>query len=703
MPTSKILPAIFIASLLGTNVYSQDLFQQKATSVGNIGVTFSNTSVIGNAFNANFQRGMPSLEYPLGSGIEHLFNGGLWVGAIVNGQYLVSTGASGGDSNGYGPGDAGYEFTADTLKSQFLEQSSLTDSPFFDPKAISHQDLTVTYTDGNLNIPGLQNIPIRNHLSPLGIRVTQQTYTWNYSFADFFVLINYTIKNESKDTLKNAYVGVWNDFVVRNVNITAPRGTDFFNKHGNGIIDSLSTAYAYDISGDVGFTDTYIGCTILGGYWRGNFIKKSNLLNGSAKTQVNYNFWGFNSAAQQGEPPANDFDRYLKMAGSQDSATIEDNYRTSAGNRSGLISIGPIPVINPGESITVVMSLTGAKMEKGDEVLLDTPSMKSSLIKNIQWARRTYAGEDLNFNGLLDAGEDTDNNGELTRYTLPTPPSSPKVRIDVTDGKARLFWDDSAENSTDPISKLKDFEGYRIYKTSRGDELDLTANLSSNLQKIAEFDRDSNTVFYNTGLQSRGNFINHKTNPVVFENDPVLYTYEYRLENLSNGWLYGLAVTAFDRGDSARAIESLESSQRAGTRQIMPGTDENPDFAAGSPFVYPNPFYVKALWDGTGDENHRLMFANLPPSAQITIFTLAGERVYSFTHEGQIDHANRTKWLDTYGVRREGKLITETNKGEHAWNLISSGNQNISSGLYLYTVKDIKTGSIKTGKFVIIN
>jgi hypothetical protein len=31
------------------------------------------------------------MEYPTNSGIEHLFEGGIWIGALVNGQVAVST------------------------------------------------------------------------------------------------------------------------------------------------------------------------------------------------------------------------------------------------------------------------------------------------------------------------------------------------------------------------------------------------------------------------------------------------------------------------------------------------------------------------------------------------------------------------------------------------------------------------------------
>ena len=40
--------------------------------------------------------------------------------------------------------------------------------------------------------------------------------------------------------------------------------------------------------------------------------------------------------------------------------------------------------------------------------------------------------------------------------------------------------------------------------------------------------------------------------------------------------------------------------------------------------------------------------------------------------------------------------------GLHAWDLISSYDQAIATGLYFFSVKNVETGEIQTGKFVII-
>ena len=112
-------------------------------------------------------------------------------------------------------------------------------------------------------VPGT-SIQILDHLNPLGVSVHMETYNWNYAFANFFVILNFRITNNSSNTLDSLYLGYWTDAVVRNVNITQPGGSAFFNKGGNGYIDTLHLAYEFDAKGDTLYTQSYIGTKFLG-------------------------------------------------------------------------------------------------------------------------------------------------------------------------------------------------------------------------------------------------------------------------------------------------------------------------------------------------------------------------------------------------------------------------------------------------------
>src|SRR5438128_1100246 len=61
-----------------------DDIERKYTSVGNIGLTVTNFGTVGTR--NNFWPNQPSCEYPRGSRIEHIYQGALWVGALVKTQ-----------------------------------------------------------------------------------------------------------------------------------------------------------------------------------------------------------------------------------------------------------------------------------------------------------------------------------------------------------------------------------------------------------------------------------------------------------------------------------------------------------------------------------------------------------------------------------------------------------------------------------------
>ena len=128
----------------------------KFTSVGNIAITVTNFGVIGHGFRLWPQQ--PSFQYPRGSGIEHMFVGGLWVGIGSDGNgggTRVTTGAVDISSLRTGVA-AGFEFTTST-DSRVLERSSLPDNAFYDPNAISHQDFLADFTDVNTFNPNQNN------------------------------------------------------------------------------------------------------------------------------------------------------------------------------------------------------------------------------------------------------------------------------------------------------------------------------------------------------------------------------------------------------------------------------------------------------------------------------------------------------------------------------------------------------------------
>ena len=255
--------SVLLVVLAATTAFGQD-FEEAVVDIGNVGLTVTNTGFIGRSSVRSNPTGPPSFEYPLDSGVEHLFESGLWVGARrSDGVTTVRSGAI-TTSSGYQPGSGGYEFTpASTIR----QRSSLPSSPAFSPRAVSHQDYIATFVDTAAILPGTQ-IPTPDPGGRLGTAVTMTTHAWNFPFTEYFVLLNFDIVNISDAPWDSVYVGMWHDLVVRNVNTTTETGSAFFNKNGLGVIDSLMTSYAFNAGGVEESINTYGAISILGATWR---------------------------------------------------------------------------------------------------------------------------------------------------------------------------------------------------------------------------------------------------------------------------------------------------------------------------------------------------------------------------------------------------------------------------------------------------
>ena len=112
--------------------------------------------------------------------------------------------------------------------------------------------------------------------------------------------------------------------------------------------------------------------------------------------------------------------------------------------------------------------------------------------------------------------------------------------------------------------------------------------------------------------------------------------------------------------------------------------------------VYPNPYRVNAAWDGTTSRTRKLNFYNLPPRSEVRIYSLAGEIISQFTHDAET-YQGDIRWFDDFAGER--RVLSG---GEHSWDVLSDNNLSLSGGLYLFTVKDLETSEIQTGKFAII-
>ncbi len=249
----------------------------------------------------------------------------------------------------------------------------------------------------------------------------------------------------------------------------------------------------------------------------------------------------------------------------------------------------------------------------------------------------------------------------LPNFEVPSPPPSPELTVIPSNRSVEIKWENTPENYVDPDrsdSVDQPFEGYRIYKS--------TQSINGPWTLLGEFDVENNQFGQNTGLQ-------HK----------------FTDSGLMNNVDYYYTVTAFSKPDTVLNFPSQESSQRANSVNVNPGV--SPPDEVGNVAVVPNPYRgdidynsMNPPWEKPDEtrerwleQDRKIQFTNLPAESTIKIYTLTGKLVETLNHDDQT-------------------------KGFENWNLTSNVNQAVASGIYLFTVKNKKTGNIQTGKFVII-
>lgn len=148
-------------------------------------------------------------------------------------------------------------------------------------------------------------------------------------------------------------------------------------------------------------------------------------------------------------------------------------------------------------------------------------------------------------------------------YNFPKPPEKPTVTAVAGDGKVTLYWDRIAEESVDPTLRVKDFEGYKIYK---GTDPDLSDALL-----ITDF--SGNKVFYKPIAQFdlingvKGLFVPSPTLYELTSGAPFFLGSDNGIQNfyidndVINGRTYYYAVVAYDRGDPTKDIFPSENTR----------------------------------------------------------------------------------------------------------------------------------------------
>jgi hypothetical protein len=245
--------------------------------------------------NPNVETAAPSFEYPAESGLEYLFQGALWIGAIVDNHPYTSIGCDGWFWV--------YELWPDgpSPRGIILEGSTRSNVWCYSPDALSEQDIIAVYTDSSADIP-LSPEPRdpwdnRRHF-PLGIRVTQKSYSWDTEGYDKFIIAEYNFENIGIHFLSDLYVGFYMDTDINHIdeNPYGPCGaqddiTGFLRVYEG---DTVNIAWAADndghgIAGEQTWTQ-FSPRSVLG---------MKVLHSSNPNVQLSYNWW---NSSQSGYP-----------------------------------------------------------------------------------------------------------------------------------------------------------------------------------------------------------------------------------------------------------------------------------------------------------------------------------------------------------------------------------------------------------------
>jgi hypothetical protein len=331
-------------------------------------------------------------------------------------------------------------------------------------------------------------------------------------------------------------------------------------------------------------------------------------------------------------------------------------------------------------------------------------------------------------------------NGQETQlfWIVGTAPPPPSLRIDPAnrDGVA-VYWDNFSETQRDVKTQIFDFEGYRVFRADNWARPEGTSVLNgpgADLWKLL-FQADVRNGFgEDTGLDRfRYEPLTHVLSPgakqdmitsikqflteypgktppcpqgVTQEVCDTLWAlaawdlglqegrqyYRYIDRNIHRGRPYFYAVTASDHGvdDATGAFsEGKVGDPSSNFTYIEPISPSQLDYQYKEDNVYvvPNPATKESMQPWTLSPNNedptgiKVEFRNLPADkGTIRIYTVAGDLVQELAFDG-----------------RSGIGTTK-------WDLVSRNGQDITSGVYIYSVETDTNDAFKRkiGKFVVI-
>jgi hypothetical protein len=409
-------------------------------NVGQMALTINSNGIIGwpsdNAY-ACYEpsRVMYACRYPKLRYIDHLFRAGLWVGAVVGIDTLVSV-----SYDGIGWNESDEMWAAPPPEGDIQFHSTVSGDESVREGAVSEQDYIAVYNDSLYRL-SRDYFGSRPH-RPLYIEVTQRSYAWSYGFAEDFVIFDVTMSNVGQKRLEDLYIGLLVDAEIRLGLICSADsyGDDLVGYltsapsiQGCGFEDSVGIMWAADADGDP-FDGEYVDTLIRDTtecYKSARSISGISLLNPAAsETDLSFNWW--NSRWWQSP----DFGPRLK-----------NNYRNFKTGGLGIPwgDVNKYHVLSNGEKDYDLADIGSIEfwdpdwMEPSDEVVrrIGRGTSVTSLISFGPY--RVFPGEDVHFTFAYVAGEDF-HTDPTNVWNLPDFPKAYYENVDFSDLAKNAAW-----------------------------------------------------------------------------------------------------------------------------------------------------------------------------------------------------------------------------------------------------------------------
>ena len=625
---------------LWKSTYPDNMFDLRYHDVGQIYLPLTNYGIHGHEVSTGGAGGI----WPKGSGQAYIFGAGIWIGAIKGERKLVSVGynPNSGQSE-LVPGfelDSAHSYTFDNqgvrvlmstdYPTRFLEENVpewpygyYHPDPDGDPTTDDadtvytwaeagegYKPVTVSVQDSYAWFSDAdQTYKFDSSADILGVHIIQQGYAWNYFFNQDFAFLTYDIINASNEPLVDTYLAVTCDPDIGDA------ADDMV-----GFDETRNLAYVYDNDGKES------GWTTEPGYLGYVFLESP--IDPNTGEQLGLTAFRIFTIDVD---PGTDVERYDVI-----SANGTFDVDTSPADKRFSMPTGPF-TLEPGDTARVVVGILCAR---------DFEALKAS----------------------CDLAQGMYNEG----WVSPAPPPEPQITLVPGNGKVIVMWDDVAEKSLDPVSKDKDFEGYRLYKSRTG--IGPLSNWSpkdptSEWELIAQWDKIDGIT--NTAPVNSVDAYNERHPDDKYMGDDTGIKHMYVDTDVINGVEYHYAITAYDYGTIV--LPSLEcglilNKNRASTR---PGF-----YNLG----YENP-KVLDVTHATGYSNSEVTVSIVPFSREVIdaeyelSFTIVNdEKTFSVTNltNGEVVLSNSTKLDSEEDIFNGIKLIIQ-DQDEASLGLFKSG------------------------------